>query len=246
MSPSLRKELEKHLEDYMAGKFDEPLEGLNTLLEEEKLSDDEILYAKMFKSEMIGYTAFHDYEGRSLQDAFELAQEVVDKLDETEDEYLKVGALMNLGGCNFLMNNWSEFLEIYSQYIDDFHNLKPIKEYYYLKLKAGNYVYTYLEPYIRAFTGEAVSDEEKNQLIQVIMESLRYSRENNLKIYQGMNLNNLSSMYYWKGDLEGFLNTRKELFELIKSMDNKRTYAYGLGMMASTYQSFNDFKKSFE
>ena len=247
MPPALRKDIVKFLEDFIiTGKFEEALEGFNSLLEEGKLSDDEILYAKMFKSEIILLLSVHDFEDFSFQESLDLAQEVVAKLDKSKDDYLKVGALMILGSNHFIMNNWSEFLKIYSQYIDDYNNLKPIKELYYTKLKAVNYLYSCLEPFIRAFTGATVPDEEKNQIIQLFKEALRFTSDNNLKLYQGQNLYNLSVIYYWKGDLEGYLDTRKKFFEICKSYDSKIIYAYGLGEMAGTYQTLNDFKKSFE
>ncbi len=159
--PSIQEELERIQRDYIIGNFFNSLDELDELLERKEISLEEKLKVKLLKSELIGILAFMGLDEYAFEDGLKLAEEVVEHIEETKDKYLKVESLLILGFGHFYLNNWQKTCEIYDQYIPLFNELEPINDIYYLRMKAQNYIFESLIPFVKIYAGGALLMKKK-------------------------------------------------------------------------------------
>ncbi len=244
--PTIQEELERLQLVAITGNFFDSSEELNTLLERKEISFEEKLKVKLFQSELIGGLTSIELDEYTYEDGLKLAEEVVENIGEIEDKYLKVDSLLMLGYSHFYLNNWQKTMEMFERYSPLFNELEPTNNIFYIRLKAKNYIYESMIPFLQTYVGKIATEEEKIKGFQLIQEGEKFCEKNNLKVYQISCLNNISTIQYWLGDLEGSLKTKLKLVETAKSVGNKLYYAFTLNILAEAYSSMNDYKKSYD
>lgn len=246
MPTSVKEEFEKLQQSAISGDFLTTITELDKLLERKDLSLEDKLYLKLFKSEVISGLNQIGLDGYTYEEGIKLAEEVVQKIREIDDEYLRIGAHMILGTSYLNVYNYAKAIETYEHNKPKFRKLKPISGIFYLRLQALDYIFEGMVPFLKTYIDENATDAEKAKGFQLTMKSERFCEENNLKIYQVASLNNIAAIQYFMGDLNAYHETRLKMDAVAKSTGNKLYYASSLSGLAYSYYSLNNYKKYYD
>ncbi len=246
MPTSIKEEFEKLQQSAISGDFLTTITELDKLLERKDLSLEDKLYLKLFKSEVISGLNQIGLDGYTYEEGIKLAEEVVQKIGEIDDEYLRIGAYMILGTSYLNVYNYAKAIETYEHNKPKFRKLKPISGIFYLRLQALDYILEGMVPLLKTYIDENATDAEKAKGFQLTMKSERFCEENNLISYQIASLNNIATMQYFMGDLNAYHETRLKMDAVAKSTGNKLFYASTLSGLAYSYYSLNNYKKYYD
>lgn len=197
MPTSIKEEFEKLQQSAISGDFLTTITELDKLLERKDLSLEDKLYLKLFKSEVISGLNQIGLDGYTYEEGIKLAEEVVQKIGEIDDEYLRIGAYMILGTSYLNVYNYAKAIETYEHNKPKFRKLKPISGIFYLRLQALDYILEGMVPLLKTYIDENATDAEKAKGFQLTMKSERFCEENNLISYQIASLNNIATMQYF-------------------------------------------------
>ena len=246
MPTSIKEEFEKLQQSAISGDFLTTITELDKLLERKDLSLEDKLYLKLFKSEVINALNQIGFDGYTYEEGIKLAEEVVQKIGEIDDEYLRIGAHIILGTSYMNVNNYAKAIETYEHNKPKFRKLKPISGIFYLRLQALDYIFEGMVPLIKTYIDEDATDAEKAKSFQLTMKSERFCEENNLISYQVVSLYNIATMQYFMGDLNAYHETRLKMVAVAKSTGNKLYYASTLSGLALSYYYLNNYKKYYD
>ncbi|MCE7741317.1 MAG: tetratricopeptide repeat protein [Candidatus Heimdallarchaeota archaeon] len=246
MPTSIKEELEKLQQTAVLGGFLTSVSELNIMLERKDLSLKDTLYIKLLKSEVTSFLNIIGLDDYTFEKAINLAEEVVQQIEEIEDEYLRFGAHMILATNYMSGSNFKKSIETY-EYIEPlFKKLKPINGIFYLRIKALNYLFKSMLPLLKTYIGENATNEERAKAFQLIQECEKFCEENSLTTYQVSSLNNIAAVQYWMGDLNASLETSMKMVEVARNTGNKLFYAYTLSGLARSYSSLNNYMKYYD
>ena len=200
MPSSIKEELDRILRKYMRWEIDDILDDLDNVLEDKEITKEDQIITKMIQSHVyISLYSFGDERG-SKEIGWKLAQEVIKKSKNLGDNYLIVASNLSLASIYFGDNKWQEYQNLIKEVLISFEELEHRSDLFYLILKANILIQKGFSPYIKTYTGESPSDEEREEAFQLWIEGEKFCEKNNLYYLQMAFLGNIGTVHFWRGD----------------------------------------------
>ena len=246
MPSSVQEELDRILRKLIRWEYQETLDDLDKVLENEEITKEERIKAKILQSQ--AYSSLYRFwaEGGSKEIADKLAQEVIEESENLGDNYLIVASNLNLTNIYFEDNKWQEYQKLIKEVLISFEELEPRTELFYLLLKASFLMHKGLILYIKTYVGESLSDEEREEAYQYWTEGEKFCGINNLYFPQITCLGNISAVHYYRGELDLALETSQKSVAIAKELGNKILIGLTLYSLAETYYEKGDYKRFYE
>ena len=246
MPSSVQEELDRIYRKFIRCEYQEILDDLDKVLENEEITKEERIKAKILQSQAHRFLYHFLAEGGSKEIADKLAQEVIEESENLGDNYLIVASNVNLAGIYFEDNKWQEYQKLIKEVLISFEELEPRTELFYLILKASFLIHKGLILYIKTYVGESLSDEEREEAYQYWTEGEKFCGKNNLYFLQITCLGNISAVHYWRGELDLALETSQKRVAIAKELGNKILIGLTLYSLAETYYEKGDYKRFYE
>ena len=246
MPSSVQEELDRIYRKFIRCEYQEILDDLDKVLENEEITKEERIKAKILQSHAYRFLYRLLAEGGSKEIADKLAQEVIEESENLGDNYLIVASNLNLTSIYFEDNKWQEYQKLIKEVLISFEELEPRTELFYLGLKARILIHKGLILYIKTYVGESLSDEEREEAYQYWTEGEKFCGINNLYFPQITCLGNISTVHYYRGELDLALETSQKSVAIAKELGNKILIGLTLYSLAETYYEKGDYKRFYE
>ncbi|MHA1219682.1 MAG: tetratricopeptide repeat protein [Candidatus Heimdallarchaeaceae archaeon] len=247
MPSSVKEELDRILRKSMRWEIDDILDDLDNVLEDKGITKEEQIIAKIIQSEVYSLLYLFWDERGSREISMKLAQEVIEESKNLGDNYLIVASNLCLANIHFSDSKWQEFQKLMKEVLKTFGELEPRTDLFYLRLKACVLNFKGVLLYTKIYTGESLSDEEREEAFQLWIEAEKFCEKNNLYDIQITGcLNNIKFVHLIRGELDLAIEISQKMITIAKELGNKILIGRTLFDLAYVYYQKGDYKKYFE
>ena len=222
------------------------LEEIDTILESKEITKEEKAFALITKSELLYSHTILGLKGATYEQALKVAKEALKISTEIQNKTLILDSKSAIIWMYFLMNAWKEAQQGIEEILTSFDEIEPSQDFYYFKRKAIFLSFKGLVPFVKIYTGNTPTNEELEEALKIFHEGEQFCKKHDFPNLQATFLNNLSFIYYTRGELDLALEVTDKALKIAKENLSKLGVLIYIGPLANAYFGKNDYKKFFE